>query len=386
MTEHASTRVSPPLPARASRKVARAIALYLPQYHPIPENDQWWGPGFTEWTNVARARPLFRGHEQPHIPADLSFYDLRLPETREAQAALAREAGIEAFCYWHYWFAGKRLLERPFNEVLKSGQPRFGFCLGWANHSWTGVWYGAPGRVLIEQTYPGLEDHKRHFETCLGPAFADGRYLRVDSKPLLVIFRPKELPESRRVLDLWRALSDRNGLGGLHAVAHLDDEDDPWDITAAGYDAAVVGNIKTLFSSRQLPLRRLIRRRMSRYRIFQRLVGVDRSPIHVVPYDQLVERLVIKRALPYEYYPCVVPNWDNTPRSGARGSVATGSTPERYEAHLAEAVKRVSILPAERRIIVIKSWNEWAEGNYLEPDQRNGMAYLTATRQVLVSS
>ena len=147
-----------------SRKPPRLIAYYLPQYHPIPENDVWWGKGFTEWTNVAAAKPLFKGHYQPHIPADLGFYDLRVPEVREAQAEMAREYGIEGFCYWHYWFAGKRLLERPFAEVLQSGKPNFPFCLAWANQTWTGIWHGAADRILIEQTYPGLDDHKAHFK------------------------------------------------------------------------------------------------------------------------------------------------------------------------------------------------------------------------------
>ena len=170
----------------------RLIAYYLPQYHPIPENDGWWGRGFTEWTNVAKARPLFRGHYQPHIPADLGFYDLRLPEVRQAQAELARQAGIEGFCYWHYWFAGKRLLERPFNEVLASGKPDFPFCLAWANATWTGIWYDAPDRILMEQTYPGQDDHKAHFNALL-PAFLDERYIRGGWKanlPGFPAFRP----------------------------------------------------------------------------------------------------------------------------------------------------------------------------------------------------
>ena len=160
----------------AAQKRARVIAHYLPQFHPIPENDLWWGKGFTEWTNVAKAKPLFRGHYQPNIPADLGFYDLRLPEVRFAQAEMARQHGVEAFCYWHYWFAGDRLLERPFDAVLHSGQPDFPFCLGWANHTWSGIWYGAPNTILKEQTYPGLDDHEAHFNWLL-KAFSDPRYL-----------------------------------------------------------------------------------------------------------------------------------------------------------------------------------------------------------------
>ena len=194
-----------------TRNKARVIALYLPQFHPIPENDEWWGKGFTEWTNTAKAKPLFRGHIQPHLPADLGFYDLRAPETRMAQAEMAREHGIEGFSYWHYWFAGKRLLERPFNEVLQSGEPDFPFCLGWANETWTGIWHGSPGRVLIEQTYPGIEDYKRHFQVVL-EAFEDPRYMTVDGKPIFMIYMPKKLPNPREFTDCWRELADKAGL------------------------------------------------------------------------------------------------------------------------------------------------------------------------------
>ena len=180
-----------------NRPAVRPIALYLPQFHPIPENDEWWGKGFTEWTNTAKAKPLFRGHYQPHAPADLGFYDLRVPETRIAQAEMAKEYGIEAFCYYHYWFAGKRVLERPFAEVLESGKPDFPFCLCWANETWTGIWHGAPNKVLIEQTYPGYDDHRNHFDFLL-KAFTDRRYVTVDGKPLFLIFKHSTSPKLRR--------------------------------------------------------------------------------------------------------------------------------------------------------------------------------------------
>ena len=178
---------------------ARAVAFYLPQFFPIPENDQWWGPGFTEWTNTAKARPLFRGHVQPTLPADLGFYDLRVAETRQAQSDLARDYGVEAFVYWHYWFGeGDRILERPFREVLESGAPEVSFCLAWANQSWTGIWHDAGDKVLKHQRYPGPEDDQRHFDAIL-PAFRDERYLRVDGKPVFYVFRPEELPDARGV-------------------------------------------------------------------------------------------------------------------------------------------------------------------------------------------
>ena len=167
---------------------ARVIAFYLPQFHPIPENDEWWMKGFTEWTNVGKARSLFPGHYQPKVPADLGYYDLRVPETRQAQADMAREYGIEGFCYWHYWFGnGKRLLERPFNEVLASGKPDFPFCLAWANESWKGFFHGVKTKqALITQLYPGEDDYIAHFETVL-PAFKDPRYITVDDKPVFMI-------------------------------------------------------------------------------------------------------------------------------------------------------------------------------------------------------
>ena len=171
---------------------ARIIANYLPQFHPVPENDKYWGPGFTEWTNVAKARPLFRGHYQPRIPADLGFYDLRLPEIREQQAQMAREAGVEGFCYWHYWFGnGRQVLQRIFNEVVESGKPDFPFCLAWANHDWdTGSWLkGIKKEVIFQQLYLGKEDHILHFKTLL-PAFRDHRYIKVDGKLLFIIYDP----------------------------------------------------------------------------------------------------------------------------------------------------------------------------------------------------
>jgi hypothetical protein len=206
----------------AQARVARVIAFYFPQFHPVPENDEWWGAGFTERTNAARARPLCRGHAQPHLPADLGFYDLRLPESRQAQAELARKYGVEGFGYWHYWFAGRRIQERPYAEMLASGVPDFPFCLGWANQTWSGVWYGDPSRVLIEQTYSGIEDDRRHFAQ-LYPAFQDRRYLRVDGKPLFYVFRPELLRDAAAFVERWRSLAAEAGLPGLHLVAEVSD-------------------------------------------------------------------------------------------------------------------------------------------------------------------
>lgn len=346
---------------------ARLIALYLPQFHPIPENDAWWGKGFTEWTNTAKARPMFPQHYQPHVPADLGFCDLRVAETRAAQAALAHEYGIEAFCYYHYWFAGRRIIERPFNEVLESGAPDFPFCLCWANQSWTGVWHGAPDRILIEQTYPGIDDHRAHFERALLPAFLDRRYLRIDGKPLLLVYQPRELPHAGKVMRFWRELARAAGLPGLYLVG-MQDMDDP---QALGFDATTVANLppRRPWVSRRHPLQWL----RSRYREKAGLPTIYR-------YEDVVGDFWPECSGHAADFPCLIPNWDNTPRSGANGVVLHGSTPELFRRHVRAVAARIRDRPRETNLVFIKSWNEWAEGNHLEPDLRYGRGYLDVLR------
>jgi len=348
--------------------MTRMIAFYLPQFHPIPENDEWWGKGFTEWTNTAKAKPMFPGHYQPHVPADLGFYDLRLPEARLAQAELARQYGIEAFCYYHYWFAGKRILDLPFNEVLESGQPNFPFCLCWGNQSWTGVWHGAPNRMLIEQTYPGMEDHRRHFEYLLR-AFLDPRYIRVDGKPVFVVYSPKELPDSMAVTDLWRDLAVRAGLPGLFLVAEHKSPD--WDPKNAGFDAVI--NVRLPPRRRDSEARPAWNNPIGKLKHWYQ--DTRRLPtIH--QYKYISDYLISEPVSGIEGYPCVIPNWDNTARSGSNGMVLHGSTPDLFRKHLHRALHQVQHLTEEHRFVFVKSWNEWAEGNHLEPDIRYGRRYL----------
>ncbi len=347
--------------------LARLIAFYLPQFHPIPENNEWWGEGFTEWTNTAKAKPLFKGHHQPNIPADLGFYDLRVPETRVAQAEMAKAHGIEGFCYYHYWFAGKRIIERPFNEVLESGEPDFPFCLCWANQTWTGIWHGAPGRILIEQTYPGLEDHKKHFYELL-KAFRDTRYITVDGKPVFLIYRPTELPNIQQVTDFWRELAIKEGLPGLHlvGVSHYSD-DNP---SQFGLDAVVDQRMpgKSAIIPSEYPLLKL-----------QALLGKKLPTIY--SYKKLIKNLVRADSPPFDSYPCVIPNWDNTPRSGTNGIVFKGVTLNLFKEQLARALKRVESNRPDNKIVFIKAWNEWAEGNHIEPNLQHGHAFLKTIKQ-----
>ena len=373
---------------------ARLLAFYLPQFHPIPENDAWWGAGFTEWTNVAKARPLFRGHYQPHLPADLGFYDLRVPEVREAQAELARQAGIEGFVYYHYWFAGKRLLERPFVEVVASGRPKFPFCVCWANQTWSGIWHGAPSRILVEQTYPGDTDVERHFIALLD-AFCDERYIRVDEKPVFVVYRPLELPDPLRFTDIWRNLASKNGLRDMHFIAHLLPSELNWNYRACGFDAALVTNTFKAFDVRRVTIMRRrteqrswghVQPHLSRY-VWNHLAlflrqRLDRFRNAILYEDAML--FFVDPNMRADLYPSAIPNWDNTPRSGHRGVVLHESTPELFSAHLRAVLAAVADRPADRRVVFIKSWNEWAEGNYLEPDQRFGHRYLDAVRGAVV--
>lgn len=349
----------------------RLLAFYLPQFHPIAENDRWFGRGFTEWTSVTRAKPLFRGHDQPRLPADLGFYDLRLPETRQAQADLARAAGIEGFCYYHYWFAGRRVLERPFTEVLGSGKPDFPFCLIWANVDWTAVWIGDRNRVLVAQEYLGPAEEEAHFRFLLS-AFRDPRYIRVEGKPLFIVFRPDKLPDAAGLLAHWRSLACQCGLPGIFAVGFATDDS---ATIPAGFDGVILHarvGAQTLEMDR---CRSAAGRRWVRMR--RRLTGIPR----VYRYDEYCRLYRFTGEETVHQYPCVVPNWDNTPRYGSRGFVLQGSTPALFRVQLDQTLHRVADRPDEHRLVFIKSWNEWAEGNYLEPDRRYGMAYLDAVRE-----
>ena len=350
------------------KKIARVIAFYLPQFHPIPENDEWWGRGFTEWTNTAKAKPMFRGHYQPHIPADLGFYDLRVPETRIAQAEMAKEYGIEAFCYYHYWFAGKRLLERPFTEILESGKPGFPFCLCWANQTWTGIWHGAPNRVLIKQTYPGFEDHEKHFYTLL-KAFLDKRYVTIDNKPIFVIYRPQDIPNVNKVIDFWREIALKSGLKGLYLVGVFSNSS--WIPQQHGFDASVMHRIP--------PIRPWVSRRKPIKWLKNKYWEKTNKPT-VYSYEKVFLDIIHEKIPQKENYPCLIPNWDNTPRSGSNGVVLHASTPELFRIQVKKGLEIINDFQLEHKIIFIKSWNEWAEGNHLEPDLKFGKAYLEVIR------
>lgn len=347
----------------------RLIAFYLPQFHPIPENDAWWGTGFTEWRNVARADPSFEGHYQPHVPADLGFYDLRLPETRWQQAQLARAHGVHGFAWYHYWFHGKRLLGRPFDEVLASGEPDLPFALCWANDPWSRRWDGRDDELLMAQTY-SPEDDLAHIRWLI-PALADPRAITVDGKPLFLVYRGKHLPDPARTMELWRREVDRAGLPGIHLVAVETAWDLGWDATEVGFDAKVLFQPQFGWLMTQAaPLAACI-------------TVPDKPELQVYDYAAITRAIQAMPPVAYPRYESVFPGWDNTARRGDQAVVMHDADPGAYEAWLRAAVDRARSQPEGRRIVFINAWNEWAEGCHLEPDRRHGRAFLEATSRAV---
>lgn len=365
----------------------KVLAYYLPQYHPTPENDEWWGKGFTEWVNVAKARPLFKGHKQPHIPADLGFYDLRLPQTRAMQAEYAKRAGISAFCYWHYWFGnGKRLLNYPLDEVVKLGEPDFPFCLAWANHSWYAkLWTSGKGmfnlsksKLLAEQTYPGKEDYKLHFDTML-QTFSDKRYYRIDGRLVFVVYAPQDLPNAKEFMDCWNELAEKHGLGGFYFIAHCYVGELLEKVRSMGFDAVnysmhheAFPNVGADHSTIMSTIRTGLRRR------------VQVKP-KTMEYSELIERMDTPLWDEEKIYPTLIPNWDHTPRSGNFGRVFLNATPKLFGEHANLTFSHLQKKEENDQVVFIKSWNEWGEGNYMEPDQEFGTGYIDELRKVLDS-
>jgi hypothetical protein len=357
--------------------LARCMAFYVPAFYPFPENDRWWGPGFTEWMLVQGARPLFAGHRQPRIPDPLlGYYDPRETEVRKRQACLAVEHGIEAFCYWHNWFAGKTLLHETVEDVLKTGVPEMPYCLAWANQTWTRTWARSRtlGEVLIEQTYPGTKDHRSHFEYLL-PFFHDDRYVRVEGKPLFVIYRPSDIPDAGGAVELWQSLARKAGLPGIFFVGMARGRRPALD----GYTRKQppeqflqygMGTVRKGVRGDLRPILQCVRSILGRPQVF--------SQNDFVLYAG-------HRRLQEQEFPQVLANWDDTPRQGRRGTVIAGAGSDLLRENLAHAVRSLQSRPFERRLLFLKSWNEWGEGNYVEPDNVHGLSSLQTIRDILVT-
>jgi glycosyltransferase involved in cell wall biosynthesis len=352
-----STHSEPVLP--------KLIAFYLPQFHPIPENDAWWGKGFTEWTNTVAATPNFEGHIQPRLPSDLGFYDLRLPETMDAQIGIARRFGVYGFCFYYYWFDGRRLLETPLDQFLERQQPDFPFCICWANENWTRRWDGLEDEVLMKQEYG--EDFSVKFVRDVIPILKDPRYIKVRGAPVLVVYRASLLPDARATAEIWRAECRAAEIPSVHLVAVQSfGISDPRPF---GFDAAIEFPPHT---------RRFLIDR-------DKFPGLDPTfEGYLEDYPKVVVDQLAKALPDYTLYRGVMPSWDNTPRRKRRAHILVNSSPTIYQAWLRRiTAQTVALAEAQEPFIFVNAWNEWAEGAFLEPDLHNGCAFLESTRSGL---
>jgi lipopolysaccharide biosynthesis protein len=349
----------------------KIIAFYLPQFHTIPENDKWWGAGFTEWTNVKKAKPLFGGHYQPHVPEDsMGYYDLRDSEIREKQAKIAAEHGIYGFCYYHYWFGGKKLLEAPFQDILKNKKPNFPFCICWANENWTRTWDGYDNEVLISQKHSDQDD--LFFIRDLIPALKDDRYIKINGKPLLIIYRTELFPNILRSAGIWRQAARDAGIGEIYLtrVESFESGINPENI---GFDAAIEftpdwKNLGKRISLSELP---------DAYKENNKLEPV------IYDYENVTQAILLKKTPNYKLFRGAFPSWDNTPRKGAKGTVMINTSPENFEYFLErQANNTYKNLKGEERLVFLNAWNEWGEGCHLEPDKKYGNKYLDVCKKI----
>lgn len=376
----------------------KIIAFYLPQFHNIPENDEWWGSGFTEWVNVKKAKPLFEGHKQPKVPLNNNYYNLLDDDVKIWQAQIAKEHGIYGFCYYHYWFNGKMLLEKPMEQMLANKNIDIPFCICWANEAWTKAWVGEEKKVLIPQHY-GLENEwKEHFQYLL-PFFQDSRYIKKDGKPLMVIYRPTVIPCGKKMLIYWNELAIEAGLGGLCFAYQSGDMD--WtpvpqdEIDVYDYDIEFQPGYarRQMFSEKKNLLNWLKNIRLVvaskiekkfginilRYGMmrFQKMTHTNR-----ISYDKAWETILNSKPVRSNSIPGAFVHWDNSPRHGERGVIYTGDTPEKFEKYMTLQIKHAKEEYHEDMIFMY-AWNEWAEGGFLEPDEDNGYAYLDAIKRAL---
>ena len=338
----------------------RLIAFYLTQYHPTKENDNWWGKGFTEWANVTKAAPLFDGHYQPHLPADFGFYDLRVCETRRDQIRTAKHYGIDGFCYHYYWFSGTRLLNQPLDNMLADPESDMPFCLCWANENWTRRWDASDHEILIAQKYLPQDD--LNFIKSLMPFFQDKRYIRVNDKPFLIVYRPQHLPDAKKSIQLWREYCRSAGMGEIHVCSALTHGNE--DFAKYGFDSGIEfppHNLRTLGN------------------INHTLHFFDTFQGNVIQYAAIARSYMERRYDEGRVFKTVFPSWDNSARTANRALVVINGTPENYEYWLSSTIDSVRSSDADDQMIFVNAWNEWAEGCHLEPDRKFALGFLEAT-------
>lgn len=364
-------------------RTPRLIAFHLPQFHPIPENDAWWGEGFSDWISVRKAKPLYAGHAQPRHPHnDIGYYDPCDIEVLETQARIAKAHGIHGFCFYHYWFDGKLLLEKPVENFLQTGRPDIPFCLCWANEPWTRAWDGRNRDVLMAQEYGGESAWVAHFNYLLR-AFKDPRAIRVGDKPVLLIYRVGSIPDAGEMIRTWRRLAAKAGLPGLHIVAMLSVFSDSSDFKGVGIDAT--SEFYPTYATRPHGLDYVwgAFRLGLHLRLLKRYTPFAARSIVRVDYDYVWRRILsARKVFPIQYRGAFV-SWDNTPRKDYKGFIMQNATPARYRFWLERQLRRVAEDSAQEPLVFLNAWNEWAEGAYLEPDQTFGYRFLEATRDAL---
>jgi Glycosyltransferase WbsX len=349
----------------------RTIAIHLPQFHPTPENDKWWGKGFTEWTNVTKAKPVFKGHYQPHLPADLGFYDLRLAQSRADQAEMAKKYGIDGFCYYHYWFNGKRILHEPVDRILESKEPDFPFMLCWANENWTRRWDGLDQEVLMEQKYADSDDID-HIKWLCETVFSDKRYIKVDGAPVFAVYKAMLFPDIKKTLKTWRLEAAKLGFEKIYLISVQSSGSGYIQPEELGFDAAME------FQPDWTQLQKT-----DLWTRFKYKFGLNKGQPVVFEYQEIVEKMLARPEPPFKQYPCITPSWDNSARKKHNAIILNNSSPRVYGKWLKEILKKIRPFSKEENFLFINAWNEWAEGNHLEPDLKWGHGYLEETKNAL---
>lgn len=383
-----------PIPDREENFRAKLIAMYFPQFHAIPENDLWWGRGFTDWSHVRSARPQFEGHYQPRVPLNENYYDLSKLETLRWQVDLARRYGVFGFCHYHYWFDGKQLLETPTNLMLADPDIQFPFCLSWANETWSRRWDGRDHHILMEQTHPPTrESWKCHYDYLIR-AWTDPRAIKVGGRPLFVIYRPQYIEKIDDMLAFWRELARRDGLPGLYFVFQKQYEL-PNSSCLKSFDAvfqfqpfeAIGSSPHKRDNLRQPGLLKLFRRLPERLQ--DRLRGLRAKFVKELTYHDYQETwrqiIKIRPDQKLKTFPGAFVDWDNASRYKNRATIFRGATPEKFAAAFAKLVDEMPQRHLPENFIFLNAWNEWSEGAYLEPDSRCGYRYLEAVKAAVFS-
>ncbi|MGC8823783.1 MAG: glycoside hydrolase family 99-like domain-containing protein [Bacteroidales bacterium] len=355
----------------------KILAFYLPQYHEIEENNKWWGKGFTEWTNMKKATPIFKGHYQPRIPLNNNYYDLTDIETIRWQADLVNQYGLHGLCFYHYWFNGKLLLEKPAELLLQHKNIQLNFCFSWANEPWTRTWSGRGNEVLMPQEYGDKQDWIKHFNYLL-PFFRDTRYIKVDNAPMFLIYKSRSIPVAKEMMLTWIELAKENGFDGIHFVETL--RDNSLDNRNLPFKARVEFEPARSFNNSFFSLN-LKRLRRIGVKIINRLFNLKLPYYAVISYESLVKRS-LKKLSPVGTYGGVFVGWDNTPRRGIEGLVVSEASKEQFKNYLSEKI-RITRQVYKTDFIFVNAWNEWCEGAYLEPDSKNKFKYLESIKKVL---